>query len=84
MQKITSMGQLEWYRNKIKAQYHEHATIIHVCMTGCRAYGAVAVREALFDEIKRHNLSKQVEIRPTGCLKNRPILTMWKHLPIFR
>jgi len=36
-------------------------------MTGCRAYGAAGVLEALNDETKSQGCSKQVEIRATGC-----------------
>ncbi len=66
-EKLTSIGQLEWLRNKILAREVEDKTQIHVCMTGCRAYGAALIREAIEDEVKRKGLSKQVEIRSTGC-----------------
>jgi NADH-quinone oxidoreductase subunit F len=36
-------------------------------MTGCRAYGAAEVREALQREVQKQGLSGQVEIRSTGC-----------------
>jgi NADH-quinone oxidoreductase subunit F len=36
-------------------------------MTGCRAYGAAGVFEALNDEVKSQGLTRQVEIRATGC-----------------
>ena len=36
-------------------------------MTGCRAYGAAGVLEALNDETRSQGFSKQVEIRATGC-----------------
>ncbi|GAH25214.1 unnamed protein product, partial [marine sediment metagenome] len=42
-------------------------TEVHVCMTGCRAYGAAGVLEALNEEVKSRGLSLQVEIRATGC-----------------
>jgi len=67
MEKIVSIGQFEWYRNKICAQEDEGKTHIDVCMTGCRAYGAAELRAALEEEVKKQGLSGQVEIRSTGC-----------------
>ena len=67
MEKLSSIGQLEWLRNKILSRKAEGITEVHVCMTGCRAYGAAGVLEALNDEVKSQGLSKQVEIRATGC-----------------
>src|SRR5210317_189192 len=67
MEKLSSIGQLEWFRNKILSRRQEGIIEVHVCMTGCRAYGAAGVLEALNDEVKSQGLSKQVEIRATGC-----------------
>ncbi|MBC8418061.1 MAG: FAD-dependent oxidoreductase [Pseudomonadota bacterium] len=66
-ERLMSIGQLEWYRNKLLAKEDEKARRINVCMTGCRAYGAAEVRNALEDEIKNHSLSDQIEVRSTGC-----------------
>ncbi len=67
MEKLSSIGQLEWLRNKILSRKKEGITEVHVCMTGCRAYGAAGVLEALNEEAKSQGVSKQVEIRATGC-----------------
>jgi NADH-quinone oxidoreductase subunit F len=67
MEKILSIGEFEWYRNKICAQEDEGKTHIDVCMTGCRAYGAAELRAALEEEVKKQGLLSQVEIRSTGC-----------------
>jgi NADH-quinone oxidoreductase subunit F len=67
MEKILSIGEFEWYRNKICAQEDEGKTHIDVCMTGCRAYGAAELRAALEEEVKKQGLSSQIEIRSTGC-----------------
>jgi len=67
MERLSSIGKLEWYRNKILAQVHEEKTRVYVCMTGCRAYGAAELRAALEEEVKKQGLSGQVEIRSTGC-----------------
>jgi NADH-quinone oxidoreductase subunit F len=67
MEKILSIGEFEWYRNKICAFEDVGKTHIDVCMTGCRAYGAAELRDALEEEVKKQGLSSQVEIRSTGC-----------------
>lgn len=67
MEKLHSIGQLEWLRNKILARSQTARTVVQVCMTGCRAYGAAAVKEALEEEVGRQGLSGQVEVRGTGC-----------------
>ncbi|MCP4681926.1 MAG: FAD-dependent oxidoreductase [Desulfobacterales bacterium] len=67
MEKLSSIGQLEWLRNKILAKTAKDKTIVHVCMTGCRAYGAASVRDALEEEVRKTGLSEKVEVRSTGC-----------------
>ena len=67
MEKLLSVGQLEWLRNKILANMDDARTVVQVCMTGCRAYGSADVKEALEKEVKQQGLSGQVEIRGTGC-----------------
>ncbi|MGD9173322.1 MAG: FAD-dependent oxidoreductase [Desulfobacterales bacterium] len=67
MEKLSSIGKLEWLRNKIQSQRKDGTIEVHVCMTGCRAYGAAGVLESLKDEVKGQKISDQVEIRATGC-----------------
>ena len=67
MDKLSNIGQLEWLRNKILARSAGGQAQVHVCMTGCRAYGAVDVRDALREEVKRRGMGDAVEIRSTGC-----------------
>jgi len=67
MEKLSSVGELEWYRNKLLAKEDARKTRVNICMTGCRAYGAIEVGAALEEEIKKQNLSSQVEVRSTGC-----------------
>jgi NADH-quinone oxidoreductase subunit F len=67
MEKLLSVGQLEWLRNKILARMDEGKTIVQVCMTGCRAYGSAEVKDALEEETRKQGLRDQVEIRATGC-----------------
>ncbi len=67
MEKLLSVGELSWYRNKLLAKKVKARTCVQVCMTGCRAYGAADVKSALEEEVKKQGLLNQVEIRSTGC-----------------
>ncbi len=67
MEKLLSIGELEWYRNKVVAREDESKTRVYVCMTGCRAYGASEVKAALDEEVRKQGMSDQVEVRATGC-----------------
>ncbi|MFO8089089.1 MAG: FAD-dependent oxidoreductase [Desulfatiglandaceae bacterium] len=67
MDRLVSIGGLEWLRSKLQSESAGKKTEVHVCMTGCRAYGATAVRDALAEEISRAGLGDSVEIRSTGC-----------------
>ncbi len=67
MEKLLSIGDLEWYRNKLLSREDKGKMRLYICMTGCRAYGAIEVRDALEEEIRKQGLSDQVEVRSTGC-----------------
>ena len=67
MEKLSSIGQLEWLRSNILSRREEGIIEVHVCMTGCRAYGAAGVLAALNEEVKNQGLAQQVEVRATGC-----------------
>ncbi len=67
MEKLNTVGHLEWLRNKLLDRSVEPKTQVQICMTGCRAYGAKEVMEALVDEVRSQGLGHQVEVRATGC-----------------
>jgi NADH-quinone oxidoreductase subunit F len=67
MKRLSSVGELEWYRNKVFGQKDSRKRRVNVCMTGCRAYGAAEVYDALNEEVNKQGLSGQVEVRATGC-----------------
>ena len=66
-QKLKSIAELEGLRNTIQSKTDKYKTVIHVCMTGCRAYGATAVHAALAEAVKARGLAESVEVRATGC-----------------
>ena len=51
MEKLLSVGQFEWLRNRILSNTAKEQVVVHVCMTGCRAYGSASVRDALVEEV---------------------------------
>ena len=67
MERLLSIGQLEWLRNKIRSHTEKQKTVVLVCLTGCRAYGSADVKSALEKEVKIQGLDDQVEVRATGC-----------------
>lgn len=67
MKTLFSLGQLEWFRNTILNERRDDRIVIGVCMTGCRAYGAADVLDALKRETVRQGFEEKVEIRATGC-----------------
>jgi NADH-quinone oxidoreductase subunit F len=67
MTRLGTIGDLERYRNEILAREGRGRTRVNVCMTGCRAYGAAEVRDALAAEVRARGLDGEVEIRSTGC-----------------
>ena len=67
MEKLRSAEQLQDLRNQLIAKMDPNKTCVRICMTGCRAYGAEQVRDALEEELGRQGLGNKVEIRDTGC-----------------
>ena len=79
MERLSSVGEFEWFRNKILAQEDERKKCVYICMTGCRAYGAAEVKASLEEEIKAQGLLTQVEVRSTGChgfCAKAPVITI--------
>jgi len=58
---------LEGYRNSLKEKIDPSRTKIRICMTGCRAYGAEAMRDAFREQLKEQDLEESVDIVETGC-----------------
>jgi len=68
MKRLRSAVELEQLRVKILSQRKPEKPCISICGgTGCHAYGCEDVAKALKNEIKRQGLSKQVELKVTGC-----------------
>ena len=77
--KLGTPDELRSFRESIVAQMDPQKLCVRICMTGCRAYGAVRIRDAFLKEIKGRGLEKEVEIRETGChgfCARAPVITI--------
>ncbi|MCK5009622.1 MAG: (2Fe-2S) ferredoxin domain-containing protein, partial [Deltaproteobacteria bacterium] len=79
MTKLLSYNVLKNFREECAKEISARKYCIRICMTGCKAYGGEEVKEALEREIKARGLTKQVEVRETGCqgfCAKAPVLTI--------
>ncbi|MEM4258424.1 MAG: NADH-quinone oxidoreductase subunit NuoF [Candidatus Thermoplasmatota archaeon] len=68
MTKITSRKELEQYRKNLQKQKGSKNITISVCAgTGCLALKAQEVVDNFREEIKKHKLSANVEVKEAGC-----------------
>jgi NADH-quinone oxidoreductase subunit F len=67
MSALKSLEALEGLRQELLQNEPPKKSRLRVCMTGCRAYGALQLREALAEELQKAGLRDSVEIRETGC-----------------
>ena len=65
--KFLSIAELQGYREFLLREKNPPQRCLRICMTGCRAYGAMEVRDAMIGEVERQGLNDRVEIRQTGC-----------------
>lgn len=89
MVKVRSPEDLENLRKESIAKKRRDKPVIAVCVsTGCSALGAGRVVEALREEIRRHGLEGEVEIKETGCMgfcELGPRLIIYPHeIPYFK
>ncbi|KPK89628.1 MAG: hydrogenase, partial [Deltaproteobacteria bacterium SM23_61] len=65
--RFSNIDELEEYRKGLGQGKRNHRRCLRICMTGCRAYGALEVKEALTQQVRMAGLEEEVEIRQTGC-----------------
>jgi NADH-quinone oxidoreductase subunit F len=66
---LSNRESLDKFQDKLKsAQTHGKKKLISLCAgSGCGAYGTAKVHQALMEELTRQNLTKDVEVKLTGC-----------------
>ena len=67
MKKLKTIPDFNSYRTSLSRQVSRADICVRICTTGCRARGALEVRDALLEEVKRQGLAQKVEVRETGC-----------------
>lgn len=67
MNKLRTYEELELLRESLLGEKNPDKIRVRVCITGCRAYGALEIRDALKNEIEKQDLRDKVEIIETGC-----------------
>jgi NADH:ubiquinone oxidoreductase subunit F (NADH-binding)/(2Fe-2S) ferredoxin/Pyruvate/2-oxoacid:ferredoxin oxidoreductase delta subunit len=67
MQRLSSVEELSRYQKTILDGKDPKRLRVRICMTGCRAFGAVEVRDAFTASIAEQGLAKSVDIVETGC-----------------
>jgi len=67
MRKLSSIEELVDLQKTLLEARDPHRPRIRICMTGCRAFGAVEVRDAFLKCIDEKGLSGKVDIVETGC-----------------
>ena len=65
--RILSIDQLYSLQKYLKESRDLERLRVRICMTGCRAFGAVEVRDAFKISIKEHGLTGKVDLVETGC-----------------
>jgi NADH:ubiquinone oxidoreductase subunit F (NADH-binding)/(2Fe-2S) ferredoxin/NAD-dependent dihydropyrimidine dehydrogenase PreA subunit len=67
MKKLSSIEELRRLQETLSREKDPHRLRVRVCMTGCRAFGAVEVRDAFKGAIEENGLAGKVDIVETGC-----------------
>ena len=64
---LQSIGDLQTFRRKILDRVDPGRLRVRICMTGCRAFGAVEIRDAFRASLQENGLEAKVDIVETGC-----------------
>jgi NADH:ubiquinone oxidoreductase subunit F (NADH-binding)/(2Fe-2S) ferredoxin/NAD-dependent dihydropyrimidine dehydrogenase PreA subunit len=67
MKRLSSVEELEHFQHDILKSRDPERLRVRICMTGCRAFGAVEVRDAFKASIEEHGLPEKVDVVETGC-----------------
>ena len=68
--KKLNINQLENLQKKAIRKFADAKKIkVRICITGCRANGALELLECFKRQIQNKNLNKEIQIIPTGCQK---------------
>jgi len=66
MARLDSIDDLDRLASELAARDEQAKAVVRMCMTGCRALGAVSVFEAFERELANAGLADQVRLVKTG------------------
>jgi NADH:ubiquinone oxidoreductase subunit F (NADH-binding)/(2Fe-2S) ferredoxin/NAD-dependent dihydropyrimidine dehydrogenase PreA subunit len=66
--KIQSVQDIEQLQQQLKDKENQIKTRVYICMTGCRALGALAVAETLRQKLAESSMKTAVKVVETGCI----------------
>jgi NADH:ubiquinone oxidoreductase subunit F (NADH-binding)/(2Fe-2S) ferredoxin/NAD-dependent dihydropyrimidine dehydrogenase PreA subunit len=67
MKRLSSIEELQRFQQAILDSRDPMRLRVRICMTGCRAFGAVEVRDAFKASLVENGLADKVDILETGC-----------------
>ena len=67
MERLASIDKLYEFQKRLKQETDPQRLRVRICMTGCRAFGAVEVCNAFKNSIAEKGLQGKVDIIETGC-----------------
>ena len=79
VKRLKTIAAFNSFRESLTANGGQRETCVRICTTGCRAHGALDVRDAMLSEIKKRGLEDSVEVRETGCqgfCTKAPVMTI--------
>ena len=79
MKRLKTLAAFNSFRESLIENGDQRETCVRICTTGCRAHGALDVREEILSEIKKRGLEDSVEVRDTGCqgfCTKAPVMTI--------
>jgi NADH:ubiquinone oxidoreductase subunit F (NADH-binding)/(2Fe-2S) ferredoxin/NAD-dependent dihydropyrimidine dehydrogenase PreA subunit len=66
--KIQSLRDIEQLQQQLRDEENKIKTRVYICMTGCRALGALSVAETLRQKLVQSSLETTVKVVETGCI----------------
>jgi NADH-quinone oxidoreductase subunit F len=65
---IQSVKDIEHLQQQLQKKESQIKTRVYICVTGCRALGALSVAEALRQKLTQFSMEKNVKVVETGCI----------------
>ncbi len=67
MTRLNTIEELQNFAHTLSEQAGRARKVVRMCMTGCRALGAIPVHDALVEELQAQGMADEVRVVKTGC-----------------